>query len=112
MAAKPRGAKLLSQDAQDKVAKILDDPDYIEMLTMRAKAGRLPAPLEITLWHYRYGVPTIPVEVKQDLSELSDAELAERAATLALQARDRVAQVLTPDEPADNDLLPPSGRTH
>lgn len=117
MASPKRGAKLLSQEAQDKVRKILDDPDYEAMLALRAKQGRLPAPLEITLWHYRYGVPTIPVEVKQDLSELSDAELAQRAAEIALKAREAASKASEALDAASEDgasfqVKPPSGRTH
>jgi hypothetical protein len=74
------------------------------MLTARAKAGKLPAPLEITLWHYRYGVPTIPVEVSQDLSEMSDQELAERAASIALKARQAAGLAL-----GQPSVVPPSG---
>jgi hypothetical protein len=102
----------LSKEAQEKVARILDDPDYLAVLKARAVSGRLPAPLEITLWHYRYGVPTINIAAAPSLGDLSDAELAQRALDIAqvAKAAANAASGVLPKDPPDNtkDFLLPS----
>jgi hypothetical protein len=97
---RPNPSLLLSKEAQEKVAKILDDPDYLAVLKARAISGRLPAPLEITLWHYRFGVPTINIQASAPLGDLSDAELAQKAMDIAhrAQAAARAASSVLPKE--------------
>jgi hypothetical protein len=77
------------RQAQARARKILDSPEYEELLLERCELGTLPAVIEQLLWHYAYGKPTEHSEVvlkdERDLTQLSDAEL-ERETLLALRA--------------------------
>jgi hypothetical protein len=72
--------------------EILRSEEYKHSVRMRAKAGTLPAQVEVLLWHYAYGKPVehvaIATAATSDLSELSTEQLAERAAFIAGVLRD------------------------
>jgi hypothetical protein len=55
-------------------------------LKSRAHAGTLPPPVEIMLWHYRYGKPKDQLVIskgEENLTEMSVEELAIRAKAIA-----------------------------
>jgi hypothetical protein len=55
-------------------------------LKSRANLGTLPPPVEIMLWHYRYGKPKDQIVITQseeNLTELTTEELALRAKAIA-----------------------------
>jgi hypothetical protein len=55
-------------------------------LKTRANQGTLPPPVEIMLWHYRYGKPKDQIVITQseeNLTELTTEELALRAKAIA-----------------------------
>ena len=71
---------------------ILNSREYRESLIRRIKSDTLPAAVETLLYHYAYGKPKESIEVNlgtsaQDLSNLSNEELAVRAEALAKAAR-------------------------
>jgi len=73
---------------------ILLDDDYLTTLKRRAVAGILAPAMEMMLWHYVFGKPqeTVNVNVNNrttELKNLSDEELAERAAKLSGKVLDR-----------------------
>lgn len=82
--------KIDIERARKVIAEILDDPEYLRQLKRRALGGVLAPAVEIMLWHYMYGKPAENVNVdvtykKEDLSKLSDSELAARAKVLSEQ---------------------------
>ena len=63
---RPKGAlSKVTLEARAACAAIVDDPDYRQKLTARAKAGTLPPGIEVMLWHYAKGKP--PDHVSVDL---------------------------------------------
>ena len=81
-------------EAKRLAAEILENPAYIKSLQDRACAGTLPPAIEVMLWHYRYGKPVSKVEVGVpgdfEMTELSDADLAKRAASIADRINSRL----------------------
>lgn len=57
--------------------KLLEDADYQQNLLLRLRNGLLPAQLETTLWHYRFGKPVEEVHLnrEEDLSDLTTDDL-------------------------------------
>jgi hypothetical protein len=93
--ARTRLPSIKTRQAQEFAARILDSEAYRTSLELRAKNGSLPPAVETMLWHYAYGKPVETVHLladtdsaDQDLTELSDAQLA------AL-AQDRARTVVT-----------------
>lgn len=44
-------------------AALVDDPDYRTKLRERLIAGKLAPAVEVMLWHYAHGRPTLPVDL-------------------------------------------------
>lgn len=66
--------------------KVMKDSAYQESFWLRARAGTLPAALEVRMWEYIFGKPVEKVEMqvsKSDLHGLSNEELADRATKIA-----------------------------
>lgn len=87
------------------VRDIIEDPDYLRNLKRRALAGVLAPAVEMMLWHYLIGKPSETVNVNvnykgEDLTKLSDEQLAEKARLLS-------DKILT-DKPKQQ-LLPSGG---
>ena len=78
-------------EAGELARKIINSPEYLENLMVRAKAGNLAPGMEVMLWYYSYGKPlnTIDLNVKDkapDYSNYSKNDLAREAAQLAQMA--------------------------
>ncbi len=91
------------QQARKMISKILDDPEYLVNLKRRAKAGVLAPAVEIMLWHYYYGKPqeNVNVNVKtdgEDLSKLTDKQLAERMQRAADVLGQKIPSVIMDDK--------------
>ena len=73
--------------------KIIFSEEYQDLFIRRAKSGVLAPALEMMMWHYCFGKPqdTINVNVKtetqQEVTKLTDEELAERARKLSERLR-------------------------
>jgi len=83
---RPKGTQnVLTNQAREAAARILDSAEYLLSLKTRANAGTLPPPVEILLWHYRYGKPKDQIVISQEenLTELTTEELALRAKAIA-----------------------------
>lgn len=84
---RPRGAMgALTKQAREAASRILDSAEYLMSLKTRANQGTLPPPVEIMLWHYRYGKPKDQIVITQseeNLTELTTEELALRAKAIA-----------------------------
>ena len=84
---RPRGAMgALTKQAREAASRILDSAEYLMSLKTRANEGTLPPPVEIMLWHYRYGKPKDQIVITQgeeNLTELTTEELALRAKAIA-----------------------------
>lgn len=71
-------AKSRTQGAAKNIAtEIIDDPQYRQMLLLRARAGDLPPAMETMLWHYRFGKPAehVILDLGDDLSDRTPDEL-------------------------------------
>jgi hypothetical protein len=93
---------LTRHEAQSFARQLLDSADYRDSLQKRIRTGDLPPAVETMLWHYAYGKPVEQVQlqvstVEQDLSQLSSAELEQRAKELldALREAREVEQAIT-----------------
>jgi len=94
-----REQRELTARAAELAATIVEDPQYLDQLLTRARAGTLPPAIEKMLWEYRYGRPMEMSKMKgkdvdpNGLAELSLEELSELArknaedAQLLLKAR-------------------------
>jgi hypothetical protein len=97
------GAKPLTllqrNEAKNFALQVVRDPLYRERLMKRAQMGVLAPAVEQLLWHYAYGKPADRVEISRgpDLSDLTEEELADRAALLA-QVCTSIARSKTPSE--------------
>jgi len=84
---RPKGALNVTTKAARAVClKILEDPEYRQSIARRIKNDALPAAVECLMWHYAYGKPTEKMEVHvsgDELQDLSSAQLAARASSLA-----------------------------
>jgi hypothetical protein len=73
--------------ARELAAQIIEDPEYRRQLLRRARFGVLPPQIETMLWYYLFGKPQENIQVNvtsnDDLENLTDEELVERAAELA-----------------------------
>jgi len=88
--------------------KLVTDPDYLASVEARAKAGKLPAGVEIMLWHYAHGRPKELLELSgsigtRDVATMSTDELlaeleAHQLATAALLTAERHGTRATPEQ--------------
>lgn len=90
---------MASRAAKEAAKLIIESESYRRSLVARAAAGTLPPGIESMLWHYAYGKPTetIEMKVREDLSGLSDQQLAQRAEQIA--AALRTGMFKTPEMP-------------
>lgn len=64
--------------AKELASKVFDDPDYLQSVKDRLRAGELPAAVETLLLQYRFGKPmdvVVDVNENSDLDDMSDEEL-------------------------------------
>ena len=93
---RPKGSlNRITKQAREFARKILDSEEYRNSIERRIGKDSLPGGVEVMLWYYAYGKPTEKVDVSfsetADLSDLTEAQLAERAQHLAkhiLEAQD------------------------
>lgn len=87
--ARPAGSPLgraQRNEAKLFALQIVRDPEYRSGLLRAARARKLPPAIETMLWHYAYGKPVEKIDIglsTDELEEMSDLELAKRAAMLA-----------------------------
>lgn len=86
------------------VSKIIYNPDYLRQLKRRALAGVLAPAVEMMLWHYLFGKPRDIVDVNvthkgEDLTQIPNKELAERARLLSVKILKEENQDEEPDPP-------------
>ena len=81
-------------EAREFAKRILNDPEYRMNLLDRARKGTLPQSIETLLYYYGFGRPIITVEEEttvnfngEDLTQLSNEELEQRAQRLAMDLR-------------------------
>ena len=85
---RPKGARnKYKTEASELARNIIQSPEYMKKLIIRAEAGILPPAVEIMLWYYSYGKPLDRTELTlkdeaPDYSNYSAAQLAERATQL------------------------------
>jgi hypothetical protein len=83
-------------DARRRALAILNDPDYVTNLLVRAKAGILHPSVEVMLWHYSFTKPTDHIEVADvaamKLADMTPEELALRADRISLALREQAAE--------------------
>ena len=66
-----------TREAQELASALIDgDPDYLEGLKERIKAGKAPH-MEVLLWHFRYGKPKDQVDVSVSVAVAAEV-LADR----------------------------------
>lgn len=90
---RPPGARnKVTSEAREFATRIVESPEYRDMLMLRAVAGELQPAVECMLWYYAYGKPAERVDVtfQERVAEyegLSDEELARRAEDAAREIR-------------------------
>lgn len=83
------------KEAKEFAAEIVDNPEYRAALLRRAMAGTLPAAVEIRLLEYKFGKPTdhavleLPTLNGEELGDMTEEQLAQRAEQLASALRGR-----------------------
>lgn len=83
-----RGRDKRKTEASNLAMNIVSSPEYLKNLRKRANAGIIAPAIEVMLWYYAYGKPVERSEIfvtddAQDYSDMSTAELAQRASQLA-----------------------------
>lgn len=73
--------------ARERALELLEHPDYKLSLLRRIQTDTLAPLMERSLWEYAYGPPKQRVEIstRQDYSELSHEELAQKALDIRQQ---------------------------
>lgn len=89
--------KIDVERAREIVSKILNDETYLLNLKKRALLGVLAPAMEMMLWHYMYGKPQDTVNVnisddREDLTKLTDEQLAERMEKKAMILREKKSE--------------------
>lgn len=93
---------------------VINDPLYRKRVRAQAILGTLDSRIEVLLWHYAEGKPTVRLELGQPgafgrpaLENLTDAELRERmksVTALMLEAADELDELDEPVEPVQLEL--------
>lgn len=111
----PNGATVrMSKEGREFCKKILEGGEYLESLMRRIKADTLPMGIEQLLYFYAYGKPVENIDVTvneapQDLSGMTEEELAQRAELLARVVR---AEKLKHEIGIDRQPLDPDKQVH
>ena len=130
---RPKGAlNRRTREAQELAAALIDgDPEYLENLKQRIKAGKAPH-MEQLLWHYRFGKPReqIDVRVQSDWDKLAarlasvrqrppgpledsvDAEVVAPALPEPKQTPDRTAPDMSATEAGEGDAPEQAAASH
>lgn len=107
--ASPRYTEVSIRKARKLAGQILEDPNYQHNLLRRAVAGVLSPAVECMLWYYVFGKPAENINLnteRADLSKLTGSELAERAAEVAILAREAAKIQDEQNEREEQDIEP------